>query len=140
MSTRYVAGFAFDREAGLVALIRKARPEWQAGRLNAIGGHIEPGERPHDAMVREFEEETGARIPWWDHFATVSGDWGCVYFYRTDVPGLLDRVSTTTDEPVECYRVSELGSVPDTLPNLSWLIPLALYRHDIYEPLIAMEV
>jgi hypothetical protein len=36
----YVVGFAFDTD-GRVALIRKNRPEWQAGRLNGIGGHVE---------------------------------------------------------------------------------------------------
>jgi 8-oxo-dGTP pyrophosphatase MutT (NUDIX family) len=90
-------------------------------------------------MVREFEEETGAHIDRWDHFATVAGEWGSVAFFRSEVPDLLGLVHTTTDEPVECYRVKELGSVFDTLPNLSWLIPLALYRQDAYEPVVAME-
>src|SRR4051812_3192633 len=58
MSNQYVCGFAFDL-LGRLVLIRKKRPEWQAGRLNGVGGHQEPGETPEVAMAREFYEETG---------------------------------------------------------------------------------
>ena len=71
--TNYVAGFLIDREARQIALIRKNRPEWQAGQLNGIGGHIEPGEVPREAMRREFMEETGFDSSLWEHFADVSG-------------------------------------------------------------------
>ncbi len=42
-----------------VALITKNKPSWQANKLNGIGGKIESGETPSEAMAREFEEETG---------------------------------------------------------------------------------
>ena len=58
----YVAGFCFSECGGRVALIRKLKPEWQRGLLNGIGGKMEPGESLHSAMVREFEEETGAHV------------------------------------------------------------------------------
>lgn len=137
--TAYVAGFLFDHER--VALIRKSRPQWQAGRLNGIGGHIEPGETAHAAMVREFEEEAGARIEQWDHFATVDGEWGSVAFFRADVPDLLVTVTATTiDEgQIEIHDLVDFPR-PDCLPNLSWLIPLARYRHDRYAPVRATEV
>jgi 8-oxo-dGTP diphosphatase len=55
----YVVGFMFSEYCNEIALIKKKRPEWQKGRLNGIGGHIEKNEVPHDAMYREFEEEAG---------------------------------------------------------------------------------
>lgn len=58
----YVLGFAFD-DLGRLALIKKARPEWQAGRLNGVGGKVEDGELYHEAMSREFREETGVGVP-----------------------------------------------------------------------------
>lgn len=58
MFTDYVLGFAFD-QYDAVALIRKARPDWQKGRWNGIGGKREPGEDGPTAMAREFREETG---------------------------------------------------------------------------------
>ena len=55
---RYVLGFVFSLDASRVLLIWKNRPEWQKGKLNGIGGKIEEGELPIDAMKREFSEET----------------------------------------------------------------------------------
>jgi len=77
---RYVLGFMFNEEITEVALIRKNRPVWQAGHLNGIGGHVEPGEAPDIAMAREFLEETGAitSLGDWIKFAQMGnvGSWG----------------------------------------------------------------
>ena len=35
-----------------VLLIEKQDPAWQKGFLNAVGGKIEPGEQPLEAMTR----------------------------------------------------------------------------------------
>ena len=136
-STAYVAGFAFDdSENGVctqVALILKARPAWQEGFLNGIGGHIEEGESGHAAMVREFEEETGLNVPNWELFVILQGiDWS-VAFYR--VFGVdLKQVKTTTDEEVVVVPAHSLPS--NVLFNLNWLVPLALD----YKPRIPTSV
>jgi len=44
---RYVLGFLFSQDETRIALIRKTRPLWQEGRLNAIGGHAEEGDKDH---------------------------------------------------------------------------------------------
>lgn len=130
----YVVGFLFNRNRSEVALIRKNRPEWQAGKLNGIGGKIETAEQPHDAMVREFKEETGFHFEFrWDCFATLNsmslhgaGSYR-VYFYRgfAAVEMLYSVLNTTTDEQVV---VLDPALVPfhNTVPNLRWLIPMAL--------------
>lgn len=41
----YVAGFMKDFSDN-VALVRKNKPKWQAGRLNGVCGGIEDGETP----------------------------------------------------------------------------------------------
>lgn len=56
----YVAGFLFSENLLSVALIRKEKPAWQKGCLNAIGGKIEENETPFEAMKREFTEEAGS--------------------------------------------------------------------------------
>lgn len=140
MSVTYVAGLCID-DARRVVLIEKNRPDWQAGKLNAVGGKVEAGETPHDAMVREFEEETGVRIPNWDHYATVEFDGGDVHFHRSfTTTSTLSEVRSVTDEHVQVHRIeSILCGDHRTIPNLVWLLALAAYRHDTYWPVIARE-
>lgn len=54
--TEYCVGFAFYGTD--VILINKARPAFQKGLFNGVGGKIEFGESAFQAMVREFFEET----------------------------------------------------------------------------------
>src|SRR5690349_19642349 len=71
--TRYVAVFPFHQYK--VLLIEKDRPAWMRGRLNGVGGHVEPDDDSYvEAMRREFEEETGWLFWEWEHFATLCGD------------------------------------------------------------------
>lgn len=55
----YVVVLLFDKQFQNVLLIRKNRPQWQAGKLNGPGGKVEPGETPQGAARRELFEETG---------------------------------------------------------------------------------
>ena len=63
MRKHYVLGFVFNYSKNQVLLIEKQRPAWQMGRWNGIGGEIEEGETPYQAMVRESVEETGFTHP-----------------------------------------------------------------------------
>ena len=131
----YVCGFAFAQDQ--VLLIEKKRPHWQAGRLNGIGGHIEEGESPLDAMNREFFEETGlAYHPYgegnWQHFATLKVDYGCIYFFYFDGKWeFLRQARSTTDEKLVWCNLTSIN-VYNAIPNLTWLIPMARgLRHEI---------
>jgi 8-oxo-dGTP diphosphatase len=128
---RYVAGFAFDKGCRTVALVRKARPAWQAGKLNGIGGHIEEGETPEMAMEREFGEEAGLDLGGWEHFATLTGNGFEVVFFRIE-SSLVRGVRSAGDEPVDLYPVATLGDREDRISNIGWLVNMALAgsRHD----------
>lgn len=132
MITEYVVGFLHDDYN--VVLIEKNRPVWQAGFFNGVGGHIEEYDKlPHNAMVREFEEETGVLVPKWDHFLTLEGTRARVYcFAANDNGGFIDRVETKTDEKVVVLPMRYLPGYA-TVPNLKWIIPLMRQR-DKYEP------
>lgn len=130
----YVCGFAFPHAApDFVWLIRKKKPEWQAGKLNGISGKIEGRESAVEAMVREFKEEAGLFIPAdrWFRFSildamTPNGEIvGRVHFFRT-VLALGELPETKTDEELVYTRAEHLPS--DVIPNLRFLIPMA--RHD----------
>ncbi len=119
----FVVGFLFD-DKGNVALIRKHRPDWQTGRLNGIGGQIEPGEIPLEAMRREFKEEANCDGLDWRNVGLV---WGSSYnLFVFSARSRTARPSTMTDEEVAWYPVKNLPG--DVLRNLAWLIPLADYK------------
>ena len=48
----------FDREGRVLLLLRPAFVTWMPHRWALPGGHIEEGERPIEAAVRETKEET----------------------------------------------------------------------------------
>ncbi len=119
----YVAGFLFG-DRGRVAVIQKARPAWQAGKLNGIGGKIEVGETPTEAMVREFREETGYFTfeHDWSHKVTLQGDDFIIYFFAARREQTVD-LTYDGDEPCQWVDSRYLHNHP-VIPNLHWLIPL----------------
>jgi 8-oxo-dGTP diphosphatase len=125
--TKYVAGFMFSADKTEVALIRKNKPAWQKGLLNGIGGKIEPGEQPIDAMWREFQEETASYVPpnYWQHFAILEGPGFSVDFFHTE--GDLSTLLSPEEEKVERVKLSEVHVLrADMIENLPWLISLAI--------------
>src|ERR1017187_4254100 len=123
--TNYTVGFLFNKKLKKVALIRKQRPEWQKGKLNGIGGHIEDGEIPSVAQTREFFEETGLSYDGWVNFCRLNGDDFCVYCFSGI--GDLSSLQTKTDETVEIVSVAKINKLKDSMiENLPWLIALAI--------------
>ena len=123
---KYVLGFIFNEDLSKVLLINKLRPEWQAGKNNGIGGKIEDGETPYEAMIRETKEESNIDTEYWGwlHVGNMSGiDWE-VIIYTTKYDGDEYDAKTLTDEQIEWFDVNDLPS--EALYNLGWLVPLSL--------------
>jgi 8-oxo-dGTP diphosphatase len=126
----YVLGFAFDPKTGRVLLVQKSKPEWQAGRWNGIGGHIEVGEKKYSAMLREFQEETGRRVSYgWKHFGkltmaqTENSPPGVVHLYTKVVEDLDQLVAPDGEDPIALHDPYDL---PDNIiSNLRWIVPMA---------------
>ena len=138
---KYVTGFLFSNDSKHIVLIEKLNPDWQRGYFNGVGGKIEPNESSVDAMSREFQEETGVDIPTsaWTCYAKIHRpeDYDLdVYFAHSD---LAFEVKTIEQEKVHIVSINEL---PEKLiPNLRWLIPLALDKQaDFIEPIQLQEV
>jgi 8-oxo-dGTP diphosphatase len=121
----YVAGFLFRENKTQVALIEKQKPAWQKGKLNGIGGKVEIGETPLEAMKREFKEETGADISLWRPFCYLRGtpqDQWEVIMFMSEEPA---EIQTMETEQVGWYPISMLDEI-DVIPNLKWLVPMAI--------------
>lgn len=145
----YVCGFLFFRQAGLnqipifatendwkVLLILKDRPVWQAGKYNGIGGKIELGEKPIDAMIRECYEECGLRIDGWKQFATMEVDNGAkIHFYKA-FADTVPQWQQKTSEPLASFPTHRL---PANLINSNrYLIPMAM-ENDMTEAIIKTQ-
>lgn len=140
---RYVCGFAFHGGGTVrprVVLIRKVKPDWQAGKLNGVGGKIEPGETSKTAMAREFHEETGVlTLPLeWDVFAKMHFPKAEVTFLRyfgdaAAVAQTMTVYSADLNRPIreaiEHRLVRGIDEIPDgaIMPNLRWAIPMAFH-------------
>ena len=128
----YVIGFLFAPRYQRVVLIEKRKPAWMAGYLNGIGGKIEPGETPEEAIARECAEECGVNLPphAWSKIATETGAGGVgdgrrptLYFLKAK-SGLACAARSCEAEKI--VLAEPLYLPRSVLPNVSWLIPLAL--------------
>lgn len=124
----YVLGFVFDVEdPDLVVLIRKDRPEWQAGLLNGVGGKVEwerSRESPYTCMVREAQEEIGLYGVDWDLMGALIVPEGRVFLYRTSA--YVYELKQMESEELQVWDYRRV-SIEDSIQNLPWLLPFA--RH-----------
>lgn len=104
-----------------VLLITKKRPAWQLNRMNGIGGSINAGEQPIDAMRREFKEETGLQVDEWEHTVHYSGKDFEIFIFKTT--GDVYAARTTTDENICVVNRTALPN--SCLYNLNWMIALS---------------
>lgn len=105
------ANLLFLQRGDEILLIRKKRGIG-AGKINAPGGKIEPGETPAEGAIRETEEEVGlrARNPREVgvlHFQFTDGlALHCTVFHATEFSG----VATETDEAIPIW--TKIGDIP----------------------------
>jgi len=121
---RYCVGFMFDPYMIAVALIRKKRPEWQAGLLNGVGGKLQEGEAHLEGMRREFGEETGVAWDEWMPLARLDFAEATVWFFWAR-GGCIWECRTQTDEAVSIHSTEDVQHL-DLVPNARWLIPMAI--------------
>lgn len=108
MKTRYVLVFLFGIDLKNVLLIRKNRPDYQAGKLNGLGGHIEGDETGKAAAIREVQEECNVSLREYEleHVELVEGEKYEIHVFAAQTN--LSQWRTMTDELVECINISKL--------------------------------
>lgn len=128
----YVVGFAFNRDLDTLVLIEKQNPTWQRGLLNGVGGKMESQEHSLNAMVREFQEETGVQTSTaqWFPFGSLTGPSYSVFLFVM-YDDIVRQCHTTTSEQIVFVHPRNLPL--NVVPNLKWLVPAALCRYtDIF--------
>jgi 8-oxo-dGTP diphosphatase len=160
---QYTLGFVFNHRIGhggvhapptQVLLIQKAKPAWQAGRMNGLGGKLEKGESFAQCGAREVEEESrrpGAAAgergaidvapEEWRHFGVLRG--AEVYHHEASASFEIHLFSAFVPfekmiaaEAATCLAVEPLrllsldalflGEKLRVLPNVRWMVCMAL--------------
>lgn len=143
----YCVGFMREALSNRVLLVRKTKPAWQTGLLNGVGGKVDHfmesldtgkmrPETPLEAMVREFQEETGIETEprEWRHVLYMTDardhwapDGGTVHWFactRRFLPEFPDRV-LNSNEPLLAVNLYEILARPDVVATLRWVLPMA---------------
>lgn len=132
---QYCLGFAFTSDFKSVLLIKKNRPDWQAGKVNGVGGKLEENEMSNSAMVREFEEETGIKtnVDDWESIGSISRigsnfeDFHIQVYATSKVD--VSTAKSMTDEEVSLYSLTEGKQLDSRIPQLEkldWLLPYSI--------------
>lgn len=101
MKKEYVLGFVHCHDltrGDSVLLINKNKPANQQGKLNGVGGHIEPGEVPLQAMMRECAEETGLQLTGWRMYGLLHHQSYLVYLFTVSVKEQLPLLQEVDEE------------------------------------------
>lgn len=103
--------------------MRRTRPAWQAGRVNALGGKLSDGETAPEAARREVREEAGVDVAEWSEVLVWEDREYRMHVMRA-VSARARDVRTMEDQEVFLADVSALPG--EMIGNLRWLVPLAL--------------
>lgn len=113
----------FTPDRRRIALMRRTRPAWQAGRVNALGGKLSDGETAPEAARREVREEAGVDVAEWSEVLVWEDREYRMHVMRA-VSARAHDVRTMEDQEVFLADVSALPG--EVIGNLRWLVPLAL--------------
>lgn len=113
-----------------ILLVTKAKPEWQKGKLNLLGGKVELNETPTQAAIRELYEESGIEIFHAVKCGEIRSKPSLIHCFYAD----LGRVNITIKprpEEIEQFNFYNWDSVKydhRLIPNLKIIIPLLRMR------------
>ena len=124
----------FLKSGGDILLVQKIKPSWQKGFYNGVGGKIEEGETPIEAMHREWKEETiDGRPQKWEEFATLNFDGVYIHFFVAQDDTFWFGWWQNQNDIGEkfCWFPEEsIPTSPAVVKNLQWLVPLSADKNN----------
>jgi 8-oxo-dGTP diphosphatase len=103
--------------------MRRTRPAWQAGRVNALGGRLRLSEDAAAAARREVHEECGVDVAEWKEVLV----WEDAEYRMHVMRAVSERArEARTLEDQEVFLADVNALPPNVIDNLRWLVPLAL--------------
>lgn len=122
----HVVGLAFCPHLREVVLVEKRHPRWGTSHLAGPGGKVGGGETLVRAMVRVFAKETGILTceGEWSRFAIIEdGEGKLLHFFYLVFVGCMP---SSIIAPGEDMLVTSVAPCSRWVPNLRWLVPMAL--------------
>jgi 8-oxo-dGTP diphosphatase len=128
-------GLIVDHEGRVLLQLRDKRP----GRINAnrwglFGGHVEPGESPRDAFVREMREELGWQPRHFEHWLTreLHEDGWCVtsHAFAAHLDAPLHALTLGEGQRMALFPPDALP--PETIPGTARLVA-EFAQADVYK-------
>jgi 8-oxo-dGTP pyrophosphatase MutT (NUDIX family) len=111
--SRYSMGFVISPDGQSILLLEKNRPAILAGTWMGLAGHIEPGETPLEAVIRESAEEGDVHYVQWQYIKQLEGPEVAdaeihVYVGTAD----LSTARALTDERIQVFTWEQLEALP----------------------------
>lgn len=128
-----IAAIIFENDKGeLLLYLRDNKPDIPfPGHWDLIGGHVEDGETPEEALVREVKEELGIELKeytFYKTFEVLSGDAyeNIKYIYSGKINIPPEEITLFEGERAQYFRRDELPDVK--FANILKLIVLDFLR------------
>jgi len=118
----YCLGFA--KHKSKLILIQKSHPDFQRGKLNGVGGHMEGHETAIESMTREFLEETGTVTDenQWSQKGKIVGEDFEVFVFEATLRS--DQFNEIASYALELIDAEDLIHNPDS--EVIYIVDLSL--------------
>lgn len=102
---------------GKLLLAKRAEGDYAGGYWSALGGKVDPGESPEEALIREVQEEAGLAISGLKLFRKYSNEDWVTHFFAAQATG--DLVLDPTEHSEAGYfSLGEMAMLPLAFDHL----------------------